>query len=271
MASNYTIGTGSHLVTFHHPQVGTLNVLTGIDEIEWSYVLNTANFPTYGGEVIQILSCMIDNLTVGGTLQTYEDMETLYGYFVGYLQVATQGRTGPSGRAKGNTAYNQEPMTFRYHERGWEFTIFPLSVPGFRKARDLTVPEWRLVAHVSDEAADAESLKEWIVGEVELRHRFGESFGFEGKIGFIDENPFSDPNTRAGKAYDKGDDEILKALSDHYSKVIPAYLEHDFDGLFGNIGSKPSFARKRSETPPASRDTDNKQTEAADRAIKGRG
>jgi hypothetical protein len=59
--------------TFYHPDIPSSNdgrrpgpyltVDTGLDEASWSYNLNTVAFPTYGGEVVQILSCNVGELT----------------------------------------------------------------------------------------------------------------------------------------------------------------------------------------------------------------
>jgi hypothetical protein len=57
---------------FEHPSAeGPLSVHVNPNQIEWSYGLNTANYPTYGGEVIQILSTFIDDMTVQGNVTTY--------------------------------------------------------------------------------------------------------------------------------------------------------------------------------------------------------
>src|SRR5579884_427636 len=98
-------------VFFAHPQLGTLSIDDGVDEIQWAYNLNTATFPTYGGEVIQILSVFIDDVTIGGTVATYHQMEAIYRFFAAYMQIATQGRN-PVPNIKDSvtgTAYNLQP------------------------------------------------------------------------------------------------------------------------------------------------------------------
>jgi hypothetical protein len=44
---------------------------TGLERVAWGYTLNTANFPTYAGEVVQILSCYVEDLEITGVVQTY--------------------------------------------------------------------------------------------------------------------------------------------------------------------------------------------------------
>lgn len=73
-----TVGYGSHQLEFYHPEVGYLRVNTGADRMAWGYSLNTAVYPTYAGEVVQILSCYIDNLEITGSIQTYADLEEIY-------------------------------------------------------------------------------------------------------------------------------------------------------------------------------------------------
>lgn len=225
-------GRGSHRVSFYHPLVDQLDIYTGLNSVTWGYGLNTANFPTYGGEVVQILSCYVDDLTVGGELQRYTDMEVIYSYFLNYIRGAS-----------GDGVRDERPMTFRYDHRGWEFKIIPTAAPGFRKSRDLTVPEWQISAFVIDDAGDVNTLKDLIVSEAEIKAATNsdENFGLEGRIGFTADNPFSDPFTSSGLQFATSDKEALKHLSDYYSSLLPSYMNGDFDAIFGSIGSEPAF------------------------------
>src|SRR4051794_31156530 len=92
---------------FTHPNVrsGTpLTVTTGADMIRWTYTLNTANWPTYGGEVVQILSVAIDDVNIQGTCRNYAEMENIYAYFLEFVQIATQGKN--TQRNPGVTSFN---------------------------------------------------------------------------------------------------------------------------------------------------------------------
>lgn len=248
------VGQGSHTVLFSHPQVGELHVRTGIDNISWGYQLNTANFPTYGGEVVQILSCYVDDLTVQGTLQSYLDMENVYTYFLQYLKIANT-------RDRNSLMH---PMKFYYPHRQWEFEIIVTNLPGYRKARDVVAPTWQISAHVVDEGNDVESLKQLIVDEAQIKAqigstdpKFNEHFGLEGKIRFIDENPFSDPFTDQGLNFANNRHEAIQNIGDYYSTLLPSYLDGDFDAIFGNIGSQPSFSPNRG--PKGHLDTDTQR------------
>lgn len=236
------VGSGSHELHFYHPEVGHLHVMSGADRIAWGYSLNTQTYPTYAGEVVQILSCYIDDLEISGSVQTYRDMEQIYTYFLRYTQLATQGDPARSKVVTGRTAYNQVPMHFEYPHRGWKFDIMPTDVPGYRKARDQVHPEWRVKCHVADETGDAEEVKDLILAEAELKSLMGEDFDLVGRISYLPDNPFSDPFTEYGTDFrDAKRKEAMKKLGDTYAKFIPAYLSKDFAEVFGDISSKPAF------------------------------
>jgi hypothetical protein len=231
-------GHGGHELIFTHSDkdVGELRVRTGADKISWGYSLNTQNYPTYGGEVVQILSCYVENLQIEGTVQTYGDLEAIYGYFLSYLQVAS-----------GGGVRNEEPMTVEYPHRGWSFKVIVTDVPGFRKGRDVVAPEWRITAHIVDDSPgdnhDVEELSELIITEAEIKENLktDENFGLQGKIRFKGENPFSAPGTSVGDEFTPDDGRILDTIGDYYSQLLPSYLSGDFDDLFNTIGSKPAL------------------------------
>jgi hypothetical protein len=258
----HIIGQGSHHIEFEHPDLGTLVVRTGVDRVAWGYSLNVAVFPTYAGEVVQILSCYVDDLEITGTIQTYDDMLTLYTYFLKYVQLATQGDPR-RGQEVGDTSFNEFPMKMRYPHRGWEFEIMPTGVPGFRKGREVVAPEWRLQAYVADEAGDAGEIKELIVREVEIKNAIGstdpnfdENFGLQGKIRFTDENPFSDPWTDHGVNFAEDRANAFKQIGDYYSTLLPSYLKGDFDAITGDLGSKPAFSLNPNSRANSGVDTD---------------
>lgn len=245
-----TVGKGSFVVEFSHREVGTLRVLTGMDSVSWAYSLNVANWNTYGGQVSQILSCYVENLTVEGTLANYADLETVASYFLSYFQVASQGDN--ANPIPGKTSYNQEPMTMSYPKRGWEFEIMPLKFPAFRVGREVVAPTWKIIAHIVDDSNDVDELSDLIVAETEIKAHLDTddtsldtNFGLTGVIKFVDENPFSDPFT------DKGTDFANKTLSDRvdqlsnwYNSLLPAYLQGDYDAIMGEVGSKPAFGNR---------------------------
>lgn len=234
--ANVVVGAGSHTVSFYHPTVGSLEVRTGIDDISWGYNLNTANYATYGGEVVQILSCYVDDLEVHGTIRNYTELEAVYSYFLNYIRgVSADG------------VRDDTPMSFDYFHRGWKFKLIVTEAPGYRKARELTVPEWRIRAFIVDDSS-TEDLKDIIIEEAQIKAQIGsddpkfdEHFGLEGKVRFVADNPFSDPFTSSGLQFAANKAEALDKIGNYYSSLIPAYLNGDFDTIFGSIGSKPAF------------------------------
>lgn len=250
----YSVGWGSHLIEFEHRDCGTLRVYAGMDEVAWGYSLNTAQWDTYAGQVVQILSCYVEDLTLTGTLQSYADLETVATFFLHYFQVASQG--DQKNPIPGQDSYNQEPMTMRYSHRDWEFQIMPKSFPGFRLGREVVAPPWQLQAFMVDTEGDVEELSDLILKEIEIRSHLDTedktldtNFGLQGVIQFVDENPFSDPFT------DKGTDFQNKTLADRadeiatwYNHLLPAYANGDFDALTGLLGSKPAFGNTSPST-----------------------
>lgn len=227
-------------VVFSHPMMSTsLSVSVNPNQIEWSYGLNTANYPTYGGEVIQILSCYVDDMAIQGNVGTYAELEKIYNWFITYIQIATTGVTG-SGK------FNIDPVSMYYKARGWAFTIYPTGLPGFRYGRDVVSPEWMLSASVVDPAQDLQTA---IIDDVTMKAINSEDgvqlFGkATADIGFSTSNPFSDPDaglTKANKDKFIGGASVnndVSKLADQFNKLIPSYLNGDFTDLTSDY-SKP--------------------------------
>jgi len=194
-------------IIFSHPTqaLPDLKLSVNPDSIVWSYGLNTQNYQTFGGEVVQILSMFIEDMTITGTISSYSKMETIYQWFVSYMQLATQGKT---------QAYDTTPVTFEYPARGWKFLIQPKSAPGFRYGKDVVAPTWSISAAVVE---SPESFEQLIKTEAQAQvddpsfKPFGTATA---RIGFHQFNPWTTPNT--GKAYKAG------ATQDYYSELSGA-------------------------------------------------
>jgi hypothetical protein len=238
-------------ITFFHPDIPSsrdgrrpgpyLAVNSGLDEASWSYNLNCVTFPTYGGEVVQILSCNVGELTITGTLPSYRALERIYSYFAYYLQIATQGRS--KNPTSGKTSYNQTPVTFSYPERGWTFQIIPTALRKFRYSTDTVAPAWGLTAHIVDHTDDVHDIKEFTKHQVldQFLKTDGEKFEIEGKIGFLAENPFSAPGTIFDSNFDpESTREEWKKTSDRYNEIIEAYLDSDLEALYETLASRPA-------------------------------
>ena len=249
-------------VTFYHPDIPStpdrpgpyLTIPTGINEASWSYNLNTVTYPTYGGEVVQILSCNIGELVITGDLPSYRQMERVYGYFAYYLQIATQGRS--KDPTSGKTSYNQTAMTFTYPERGWTFKIMPQSLRRFRYGNDVVAPSWGITAHVVDHSNDLHSIKEFTKSQVleQFLKSDGEKFDLQGKIGFLAENPFSAPGTIFDADFDPTNTRSeWKKQSDRFNEVIEAYLDSDLDALYETLASRPDWGNLKAKQEDAAK------------------
>jgi hypothetical protein len=219
-------------------QIGSLTIENGIELAQWGYNLNTQTFPTYGGEVIQILSVYIDDLTLGGTVATYSQCEAIYSYFGKYFQIATQGRN--TSGVPGQSSYNLDPIIFTYPERGWSFQLTPKSTPGFAYDWDAVGRVWQLQAHIIDESANSsiQSIKDAITTQV-IQQGISDFAKLNGEISPDSGNPETNPF----QTYDQtaqATTAAVKKYADYYNSLIPAYLQGDFTSLTGGLGSTPS-------------------------------
>lgn len=223
-------------VHFSHPKIGTLTIETGLDIANWGYNLNTAVFPTYGGEVVQILSVYIDDLKLSGSVATYSQCEAIYSYFASYFQIATQGRVAKPH--PGQSSYNTDPVSFVYPEREWDFKIYPMSAPGFSYNWDAVTRQWQLVAHVIDASPDLDPIKDSIKNQV-IQQQLDGFARINGEISPDSGNPETNPF----QTYDQAAEVTTAAVkknSDYYNSLIPAYAKGDFSALTGGLGATPS-------------------------------
>lgn len=208
------IGKGRPLIQ----KDGTLKIITGANNISWSYGLNTVTYPTYGGEVVQILSAYIEDMSISGDVNNYRMMEDIYVWFLTYLHLATQG-----GKQR------EEPVTLWYPHREWVMKIRPKGLPGLRMARDVVAPTWQMTASIVEGDPDAEAftLRGAVEGLKEIK----------ADIGFDEENPFSSP-TRNKTSYNKeATAGNLTVVSDWFEKIVESWANQDFSSL--EAGSTP--------------------------------
>lgn len=187
-------------VSFSHPLLGPLNISVNPDQVTWAYGLNTVSYPTYGGEVVQILSVYFDDVTISGTVSTYAEMELIYSWFIAYMQFATQGRDHPH--------HDQHPVTFSYPERNWVFQLWPKSLPNFKYGREIVAPTWSVISAVSELAgAEPNSLSNLIknasfdtkTADIAL---FGKATADFGRTGDLTKNPWASPDSDPTKPKD---------------------------------------------------------------------
>lgn len=228
-------------VIFSHPLiVNDLHIKVKPDQVTWAYGLNTASFPTYGGEVVQILSVFFDDMTVSGTVASYAEMEAIYGWFITYMQYATQGRDNPS--------YDQHPVTFNYPERHWQFQIWPKALPGFRYGRDVVAPTWTLVAAVKEpDASFADLIKNFAATTGPEAQLFGKATADFGASGDLANNPWAsagnDPRQK-GQTTMQYLSSLAKHEGDTFSGFVTSYSNGDLSSLLPNISkAAPSVAK----------------------------
>lgn len=239
-------------VRFHHPKIaGDLLVYVNPDQIKWAYGLNVQSYPTYGGEVVQILSVYWDDMGIQGTVSTYAEMENIYRWFIGYMQQATQGRDKPG--------YDQHPVTFVYEPRGWQFSIWPKSLPGFRYGRDVVAPTWQVVAAVKEpDATFADQIKQYsaqaALKDPELS-LFGVATADFGPTADLQNNPWASPDADPTiNEKNKLDAFVSKAsgqLADTFSAFVQDYSTGNLANLpeFQNVSKAPAYVAQQPDQP----------------------
>jgi hypothetical protein len=225
-------------IIFTHPSMGKpLMVKVKPDQITWSYGLNTKNYPTYGGEVVQILSMNVGDMQIKGTVGTYKETEEIYAWFIQYMQNATQGVQTRNNRK----SYDTRPVEMQYPHRHWKFSIYPKSVPGFVYGRDVVAPTWELNAAVSEYS---DNFKESIISD-QMFAGEAAAGGFEpfgtvtAGIGFRENNPWSGPTQEQAASVAEENQKI----ADHFNNLIPSFLGGDFSSTEANYSS-PATSNK---------------------------
>lgn len=213
---------------------GALEITTGANEVTWGYGLNSATFPTYGGEVVQILSVYIDDLQIGGDLPTYRAMEEVYLWFLTYMAISTQGAKDADDATVDVGRFNQEPVHMHVISRDWTFNIKPTALPGFTYSRDMTVPTWQLTAAV--EETDTEVQEATLKGAEAGLERISVGIGYE-KF-----NPFSAPN-KSIKGF-KSVQKELDRIGDQYIKMVKEYSDKDFSSFDPPASGPPRPVKK---------------------------
>lgn len=251
---------GNTSLYFEHPRLKrSLVINTGLNEINWGYQLNTANYPTYGGEVIQILSVFIDDLSIEGDVRGYGEMEDIYKFFAEYMVVASQGG-----------GFNQQPMKMTYSQRNWTFFIQPLTIPGFIYSRDTVAPNWKMTAHVYDDSRpnNYQSLQEIVASKLQETFK-GEEFSLEGIISMAAadpaNNPFSAPgafkNEKFTGATQSQIENQLKGNAMLYNTMLKSYLSGNYSEILQDA-SKPAFGRTLAEEGESNAGGEKKVAEA---------
>lgn len=272
----YKIPLPNSKITFWHPAIGYLDTDYGVNDISWSYNMNVQRYSTYGGEVIQILSVFVEDITIIGQVATYAQMELLFSYFATYMEIASQGNgpvtpqdtnnpaaaiaqtVGNSGSGQGqatDTRYNEFPLNLKYPERGWNFYIQPKDMVGFRYGREQIAPEWEITAAVYDLDPNStleDELKQAIATSMVDPTSWGNitassddaEFNISGQIGFNPNNPFSNPFPNEGIIGEYNSaltQPYLKNYGTYYNNIVQKYSQNDFSTTTSQFGSGPTL------------------------------
>lgn len=258
-------------IEFSHSQVGTLYVETGANLFSWGYRLNTQTFPTYAGEVIQVLSAYIDNLSIEGEVRNYKKMEEIYAWFVTYFQVATQGVTQPS--------YSEEPVRCVYNERGWDMLIRPINLPNMHYGRDVVVPSWKIEAAIIEVDPDMSELtvnvgqRKLAGGRTQMNSWDSEFDRLTSDIGYREANPFSDSHgvlTKQERKLYSADlintstADTPEQLIENYNNLLANYENGDFSqGILRAFGNSDASmpATKTDSSDSSSDDSGDSNTQ----------
>ncbi len=77
-------------------------------------------------------------------------------------------------------------------------------------------------------------------------------------IGYDPDNPFSEPFKGGAKPYSVEDEKKeWERAGDSFNKLIPKYMEGDYDSILGEIGSQPTLLNKRAGQPDTQRGANN--------------
>jgi hypothetical protein len=198
------------------------------DQMVWSYGLNTANFPTYGGEVVQILSMFVEDMSISGTVVSYSELENIYSWFVNYMHIASQGDQ-QEGKS---SSYDSRPVHLWYPHRNWHFDIYPKSLPNFKYGRDVVAPTWQLQAAVSE---FPDSFQDSVLSEKEFigvaKEGNFDPFGtVTADIGFTQDSKWSGMTKK--QLDGKEDTDQAKKTADEFGGFLKTWLdENKYDAL----------------------------------------
>jgi hypothetical protein len=186
-----------------------LNLRLDPNDVSWTYRLNTSVQDTFGGRIVQVLSCQVDTVTIEGQFGKegprgrvrqdgrwksrsvleqfdYETATDSFGigltqmteFFRDYFAISTQG--GEEGVGPGT--YSQVPMVFTYGDITFPWVIMPTEFPSYQRSNEDFAPLWKVSAKV----VEADPKIKWDHVSHGLER-------IQAIIGYKRDNPFSDP------------------------------------------------------------------------------
>lgn len=261
------------LFTYDNPSTKItekLTVTTGANSIYWGYGINTQTYPTYGGEVVQILSCYITDLQIEGDCRNYLQMEDIYRFFAEYMQYASQGVRG-----KGDQKYLTNPVKMNVPSRGWNLKIVPKSVPGFRLGTEVVAPQWQLVAQVYEDDANANQAilssiasKYYNSPNISIAEAINKTttlsqIGYNPDSGFV--NPLLSATDTKGKTKpNKFDGEALKEAytkrGEAYRQIVKSYIDNDSEDAYGTLFVGNEYSKPTEDKKDGKKDQQDKNS-----------
>lgn len=200
------VSGGAYLV-FRHPSLRRrLNITHGASEIKWSYALNTVTTPTYGGEVVQILSCYVGPMTITGQTANNDELGRIYDWFLDYMNEAGKG-----------DRRDERAVIMDYPERGWSFKLQITQLQGFQVGTTLLGTPWTIQAEVVNDD-DRQMLVEHTMNALN-KPLFDKTLR---QVGFNAKDPTIDPTASINQTYD------ASTIGDNMQTLLSAWSSGDF-------------------------------------------
>jgi hypothetical protein len=203
--------------------------------------LNTQSYPTYAGEVVQILSAYIDTFSIAGTVRTYLDLELIYKWFIAYMTIATQGNQD-AGVYNYSQKYVENPVAFSYPHRGWNLNLRPNSLPQFMYGTEIVAPQWQMQGAVveADELfltnglPDSKTQLNSLAQQAAIQGLENLNASFASSTIYNPFNSINADNSAAAQQFLNGAtyyDPNTQQLADYFQNLVSQYAAGNLNGL----------------------------------------
>lgn len=141
------------------------------EQIEWDFKIHTRVFNTIGGRVIQVLGGALSDLTITGSIG--EDFDAigdegdwegeswrLHEAFLKRVREMMQHQSRDATIHREYSSRMHQPATFRYSEKGWNFTVYIKSIEDLKGGSITHHParvnhQYRLTLFIVEDAASS--------------------------------------------------------------------------------------------------------------------
>ena len=152
-------------------------------DLTWSYRLNTSSTDTWGGKVIQILSCTVGPLSLSGQLPprvtsqgregAYAELDRFVEFIVGAMNYQEERwRKGRSIKLHVELSDMFEGTTYIGDSTSLDFSVYIDAYPGITKSYDTGVPEFRLAMSVIEGSSIIQTLTSNAYGDTDSLSNF---------------------------------------------------------------------------------------------------